>query len=245
MKKHIKIKECTHYKRNCLVKCNQCLKFYGCRFCHDENENHNINRFSITIMKCKLCDAVQDCSNKCFSCEESMAKYYCNICHLFDDDTNKIIKHCDKCGICRIGDNQHCDKCNMCFSKSSFANHKCVDKDKYNDICCICQQNLKTSRLHTTVLKCGHLVHHECLNEYLKSNQYQCPLCKKSLVDMTYNWLEIENYVKTCKMPEEFNYNVRVFCNDCEKKSITKYHFSYNQCQECKGWNTEILETLK
>ena len=240
------IPKCNHYKRNCLIHCKECNKFYGCRLCHDENENHKINRFKIEMMKCKLCNTVQKCSQTCINCSKEMSKYYCNICHLFANNDNRIIKHCDKCGICRIGDNKHCDKCNMCFDISIYDTHNCIEETKYNDNCCICQQDLKTSRLHTTILKCNHLVHQECLNQYLKSNQYQCPLCKKSLIDMSNMWTDIENYVNLCQMPDEYkNYKVKVFCNDCEKRSLTKYHFTYNQCQECKGWNTEILETIK
>ena len=31
-----KIKECPHYQRNCLVFCEICNDYYGCRMCHDE-----------------------------------------------------------------------------------------------------------------------------------------------------------------------------------------------------------------
>ena len=238
-------KKCNHYKRNCLVQCVKCEKFYGCRICHDEEEDHNIDRYSIKQMKCKLCNCVQECSNKCINCNQKMAHYYCEVCHLFDNDETKLISHCEHCKICRIGDNKHCFKCNMCFDKSIFDTHKCIDENKYNDNCPVCQLDLKQSRFHTTILKCNHLMHQECLTEYLKSGNYQCPLCKKSLADMTHMWSQIESYVKLCSMPEEFqNHKVKIFCNDCEERSITKYHFTYHQCQECKGWNTEILESI-
>lgn len=240
-----KLVKCEHYKRNSQIQCIDCKKFYGCRFCHDENEGHDIDKFKINHMKCKICLKEQPISNICIECDSKMAHYYCDICHLFDDDQTKIINHCDKCGICRIGDNKHCDKCNMCFSKEGFDSHKCIDASKYNDDCVICLESLKNSRNHTTIIKCGHLIHMECLNDFIRSNQYQCPLCKKSIVDMSHNWEIIENYVNSCEMPEEYkNKMVNVFCNDCEKKSLTNYHFTYNQCQECNSWNTEILNII-
>ena len=31
---------CEHYKRNNLVMCPQCLKYYPCRLCHNDVETH-------------------------------------------------------------------------------------------------------------------------------------------------------------------------------------------------------------
>ena len=101
---------CDHYDRNCLLECPKCLKFYQCRLCHDEHEDHKIDRFSVKNIKCKLCKTVQPPSNKCKKCLIEMAYYYCSICNLYDNDEKKIIKHCEFCGICRIGINKHCHK---------------------------------------------------------------------------------------------------------------------------------------
>lgn len=50
-----------------------------------------------------------------------MARYYCDICHIFIDTPKMNVYHCDKCGICRIGeglgiDFYHCDRCACCIS---------------------------------------------------------------------------------------------------------------------------------
>ena len=37
-------------------------------------------------------------------------------------------------------------------------------------------------------------------------------------------------------MPEEFeNMESKILCNDCLRKTTTKYHFSYHKCSEWAG----------
>lgn len=46
-------------------------------------------------------------------------------------------------------------------------------------------------------------------------------------------------------MPPEYdNIRSKILCNDCEKKSDTKFHFQYHKCQECGSYNTKILSTF-
>ncbi len=59
-----------------------------------------------------------------------MARYYCNICHLWDDQPGRSIYHCPFCNLCRVGeglgvDACHCMDCNTCMALSEFATHKC------------------------------------------------------------------------------------------------------------------------
>lgn len=234
---------CSHYERNCRIECFECKRIYPCRFCHDENEDHTINRHEIVNMVCNYCDKLQKCSQTCTFCDKSMSNYYCDVCKLFSSDEN--IKHCDKCGICRIGkDTTHCDKCNMCINNDAFEDHKCIDC--FDNICPICQEDIRTSREPNTILKCNHVVHIKCLKQSLSTHNYQCPLCKKSMADMTYLWEQIEKYVEECNMPEEFeNMESKILCNDCLRKTTTKYHFSYHKCSECSSWNTTVLDTYK
>lgn len=37
----------------------------------------------------------------CTACGASMARYYCPICHLFDDEPGRHIYHCPFCNFCR------------------------------------------------------------------------------------------------------------------------------------------------
>lgn len=238
--------KCNHYTTNCSIMCNICFKFYKCRICHDENEHHKINRYTIKNMKCELCGSIQECSNKCINCNKEMAEYYCNICHLFDSYKGRTLNHCEKCNICRIGKNKHCDACNMCFNESNFDNHICVPKNRYEDNCSICNEELKNSRYPNRPLKCSHVAHNKCFEKYINSGNYQCPICRKSIINMELHWNLIDNYMKNIVTPPEiYGYKVNIFCNDCQAKSVTDYHYVYNKCINCNSWNTDILEILK
>jgi hypothetical protein len=94
---------CKHYKRNVKLQCFICSRWYTCRFCHDEAENHVLPRKETRNMLCMPCGTPQQASDTCANCGLKAARYYCNICKLWDDDLNKSIYHCADCGICRVG----------------------------------------------------------------------------------------------------------------------------------------------
>ena len=94
---------CLHYKRNIKLQCSACYRWYTCRFCHDEVEDHSLNRRATKNMLCMLCGCAQPASEECSRCGERSARYYCSVCKLWDDDPGKSIYHCNDCGICRIG----------------------------------------------------------------------------------------------------------------------------------------------
>ena len=238
---------CPHYSRKCKFISPCCNKIYTCRFCHDEVEyeeepdyklKHKINRYEITQMVCSICDTTQSIKQYCENCNECMGNYYCDICHLFDDEDKQQF-HCEKCNICRVGgkDNYvHCDTCNMCILKD--ITHKCVSvKDS---LCCICQDDLFTSITPITSMKCGHYIHKECLLELIKTT-YKCPLCCESLGDTELINQHIENEINNCPMPEEYNYNVNILCNDCHEESETKFHIFGFKCLKCSGYNTKRI----
>jgi uncharacterized CHY-type Zn-finger protein len=95
---------CQHYKRNVKLQCATCERWYTCRFCHDEAEDHKLIRPDTKYMLCMLCGCAQPASEECRDCGESAAWYYCDVCKLWDNDTTKSIYHCDDCGICRRGE---------------------------------------------------------------------------------------------------------------------------------------------
>ena len=244
-KKHF---SCVHYLRNHLVMCSHCLTYYPCRQCHDDHENHEMNRFAIKKMFCGYCDTKQPVSNQCICCKKQMGIYYCAICHLHENDERKIplLKHCSSCGICRIGKNpMHCNTCNICYpDRSSLENHNCSEA-KYHKNCPVCLEDLFSSRNVTVSLQCGHVLHNHCFKESLEQNEYRCPLCKKSMIDMTQFWDGMDLSIAHQPMPDEYkNYKVSILCNDCEEKTITKYHFLCNKCKKCQSWNTTILNIL-
>lgn len=104
---------CQHYRRNVKMQCSMCNHWYTCRFCHDESEDHTLNRKETKNMLCMLCGCAQKAGDTCIECGVRSAWYYCSKCKLWDDDISKSIYHCDDCGICRVGaglgkDYMHC-----------------------------------------------------------------------------------------------------------------------------------------
>lgn len=94
---------CVHYKRNIKLQCYTCKRWYSCRFCHDEAEDHVLNRRETENMLCMLCNSPQPASQWCKNCGTQAACYFCPTCKLWDNNAEKSIYHCDECGICRIG----------------------------------------------------------------------------------------------------------------------------------------------
>lgn len=107
---------CQHYKRNVKLQCSTCDRWYTCRLCHDEVEDHVLIRKDTKNMLCMICGCAQRAGEFCVGCGERAAWYYCNTCKLWDNDSNKSIYHCNDCGICRKGrglgkDFFHCKVC--------------------------------------------------------------------------------------------------------------------------------------
>ncbi|KAL8694566.1 MAG: hypothetical protein Q9218_000822 [Villophora microphyllina] len=99
----LKVLGCPHYRRNIKLQCSACYQWYTCRFCHDQAEDHSLNRRETKNMLCMLCGCPQAASDECTRCGERSARYYCSVCKLWDDDPAKSIYHCNDCGICRVG----------------------------------------------------------------------------------------------------------------------------------------------
>ncbi|KAF9205355.1 hypothetical protein BGZ59_000517 [Podila verticillata] len=239
---------CKHYRRGCKLKANCCGKWFNCRFCHDDACDHAIVRSETKEMLCMHCKTIQPAAQECSSCKATLAKYYCDICKLWDDDPRKQIYHCDDCGICRIGqglgkDFFHCKKCNICMS-TRLANHKCIERNLECD-CPICGEYMFTSTATVIFMPCGHCIHSRCHDDYIKTS-YQCPTCWKALGDMSTYYAKIDSLLKEQTMPAEYtNIFSSVLCNDCEVKSEAPYHFLYHKCDKCKGYNTKVLETFR
>jgi len=239
----IKNPRCVHYERKCVMECPKCLCFFKCRICHDEYENHVLDRFNVEKIKCLECGTIQQSSNKCTKCSIHFSDYYCGICNLW---RAKSTFHCDLCGICRNGEKKnykHCETCGLCLHVK--CEHKCV-KDSSHSNCPICEEYLFSSCSEVQVLKtCGHSIHHKCLKEYGKNN-YFCPICKKTIKEFNINWVQLKTIINIYKMPEEYNkWKIKIYCNDCEKKNIVSKHFMGNECPNCGSFNTNILEDYK
>ncbi|KAL6261726.1 hypothetical protein P5V15_006814 [Pogonomyrmex californicus] len=231
---------CEHYKRKSKFVTPCCNKVYTCRFCHDEQETHTVNRKEVTELICVLCDTRQPVQATCQNCHCQFGKYTCLECNLFDDE-DKNQYHCDGCGICRVGGRDkffHCAKCNMCLPIQLQNGHTCIENVSHSN-CPVCLEDIHTSRIPCHIPDCGHLLHRMCFEELLNSGHYACPSCQVSLLDMTDLWKYLDAEVSLTPMPEEYNdCKTDILCKDCHEESTVKFHIVGLKCLNCGSYNT-------
>ncbi|KAI2712865.1 hypothetical protein CBS147318_7468 [Penicillium roqueforti] len=239
---------CVHYHRNVKLECHTCKKWYTCRFCHDEVEDHSLVRRDTENMLCMLCGYAQPAAQNCRRCGEQTAQYYCEICKLWDNDSKKSIYHCSDCGICRIGqglgkDFFHCQTCSVCLPICIENTHRCIERSTQCD-CPICGDYMFTSPETVVVMRCGHSIHHKCLSEYSKSS-FRCPLCSKTITNMESTFRNLDRTIDSQPMPDEFkDTKGLIYCNDCGSKSVVKYHWLGLRCDLCESYNTAQIRIL-
>lgn len=251
---------CAHYKRNIKLQCSACDRWYTCRFCHDEAEDHSLNRRETKNMLCMLCGCAQPASEECAQCGERGAWYYCSVCKLWDDDSKKSIYHCNDCGICRVGqglgkDFYHCkvsclwseshdlrllnllqQTCCVCLSISIWDTHRCIERSTDCD-CPICGEYMFTSPQTVVFMRCGHSIHQRCYYEHMNSS-YRCPICSRSIVNMEMQFRHLERAIDSQPMPPQFeDTKAFVYCNDCSAKTTVKYHWLGLKCAVSVGFS--------
>ena len=282
-------KECTHnLNGNYEIKLSCCEESYTCYRCHQENCKNQLSKEILNI-KCIKCNHEQENINiipeKCENCDVQFGINNCTICNFRTDYT---ITHCNDCGECKFGKQEnivHCNTCNQCFRGV----HNCAPY--YCQDCSICNSPLAENGMPIMKLKCSHYMHSPCYREFKKNKHAKCPICKKSIGDMTNEWQRIKNNINLFEIIEGmfplrhgiivnstsglFKLNdrimidniiywdgilvesedsslvvmselemdkkpmVEIFCNDCEKKSITNMHFYGLECKHCNGFNTQ------
>nr|CAG4649324.1 EOG090X05XL [Scapholeberis mucronata] len=108
------------------IKTPCCNKVYTCRFCHDEKEDHTLNRKNVDEIMCSVCETKQPVQQHCSNCGILFGQYFCGKCKLIDDEDKKQY-HCEGCGICRVGGRDkffHCQTCDMCLPKKLENQHR-------------------------------------------------------------------------------------------------------------------------
>lgn len=91
----VKVLGCKHYQRKCQLIAPCCGKAFTCRLCHDEAiASHRIDRFKVSEVLCMMCGARGPAAKSCCVCKADFSAYYCDICHLFDDNPSHSTYHC-------------------------------------------------------------------------------------------------------------------------------------------------------
>ncbi len=224
---------CKHYARKAMLVAPCCDKEVVCRLCHDDLLDHKMDRYQVKEMRCMECGMRQPIAQHCSGCKAELAKYYCSICHLLDDDPDKEIYHCPFCNFCRRGkglgkDSFHCMACNCCMSLELRNKHDCSD-NALSGTCPVCSERLFESSTPVKALPCGHFMHSLCFGAYVKYS-YTCPICYKSLGDMAVYWRMLDAILAADRqqMPKDLpilQSTQRVRCNDCESISDVPFHF--------------------
>ena len=231
---------CEHYLRRCSLVAPCCDKAYVCRHCHNDAEDHDIDRHAVKEVVCTVCDQRQPVSQTCCNeaCGIEFAAYFCAVCNFFDDRIERNYYHCDKCGICRVklvgNDCMHCDTCGTCVS----VNHRCKAEQFHTD-CPICLENLFHSTKPAHVPACGHPIHAHCMFQCMQQNRISCPLCRKTMLppESLQNYNEyMDTLISSAPIQEEIAFVIR--CNDCDFNGEVPYHPYGMKCGGCSGYNT-------
>ncbi|KAF3936388.1 hypothetical protein ABW19_dt0201425 [Dactylella cylindrospora] len=240
---------CAHYRRNVKLQCSTCDRWYPCRFCHDEKEEHALIRKDTKNMLCMFCGIAQPASQSCRNCGRYAALYYCDKCKLWDDDPTRTIYHCNDCGICRLGrglgkDFFHCKKCGVCMSIELEGQHRCIERSTDCD-CPICGEYLFTSVNTVGFMTCGHSIHLNCYNQHMKTS-YRCPTCAKSVFNMESRFRYLDYEIQRQPLPEPYkHWHCHIICNDCSAKSDVPFHFLGLKCDTCKSYNTCEVKLIR
>ncbi|XP_042481824.1 probable E3 ubiquitin-protein ligase RZFP34 isoform X2 [Macadamia integrifolia] len=248
---------CSHYQRRCRIRAPCCNEIFYCRHCHNESKNnikverahrHDLPRHQVRQVICSLCGTEQEVQQFCINCGVCIGKYFCEICKLFDDDMSKKQFHCHGCGICRIGGREnffHCYKCGCCYSVLLKNSHPCVERAMDHD-CPVCFEYLFESTNDVIALPCGHTIHEDCFKEMQQQLQYACPLCSKSVCDMSKVWEKFDMEIAATPMPESYNNKmVWILCNDCGATTQVQFHVVAQKCLNCKSYNTRQTRETK
>jgi zinc finger-like protein len=247
---------CPHYARACKVRHPVSGRMYACRFCCEQerempskDKDEPLDRYAVEEIMCMKCNALQPAEDRCINpnCESEgkpFAKYFCRICHLYDDRPRPIF-HCPYCNTCRMGlglgiDFRHCMRCNACVSLEDHE-HRCIPQ-KLQGSCPICRETLFESTAPLRGLKCGHVMHMSCFIDYRRRQFYTCPLCMKSMEDMTDYFALLDAAVRMQPMPMAYlSTRSNIYCQDCEKSGQCRYHFVGQKCPHCGSYNTRDL----
>jgi RING finger/CHY zinc finger protein 1 len=240
---------CKHYARKCRIVAPCCFKLFGCRLCHNEECDHEIDRKAIASIECLRCGpgSLQPAGPNCVTCGVEFAQYYCSICKLWDGKgKKKKVYHCEGCGICRLGPQKnyfHCTTCVGCYPVSLQATHKCIAGAMMNN-CAVCLDDMFTSTRPVSVLRCGHTLHSHCERQLSQSPFPQCircPTCSKTILeDPKPMWRHITEIVATHETPVELRDRiVRILCNDCSEYSESPLNLVAMECRKCESYNTQ------
>ena len=202
--------DCEHYKKGCSRLHFACCDIYDpCNRCHNEKTSCSLLSPKINSVICNQCDFEQEPGRVCVNCTYEFSTYYCDICKVW---TEKECYHCFDCGVCKVGKQEdmfHCHTCEACFNLATREKHRCAKSILKGQECPVCLKSILTSQISSYILPCGHVVHGDCWREAAKIGSYNCPICRKSLIDMTKIWNMLREKARMERIPGTF-WNIEI-----------------------------------
>jgi len=178
-----------------------------------------------------------------------LGRYYCSVCKLWDNSSDRSVYHCPYCNVCRVGqglgiDYRHCMACNCCVELRPGVKHQCISQ-AIEGKCPICFECLRFTTQPLKGLPCGHVLHLGCYKQW-RALGYTCPVCVKSMDDMSEYFSRLDQARAVTVDPNFVNTRSRILCNDCSLISIVQYEMFYHKCPKaaCGSYNTRVLETI-
>eukprot|EP00703_Trepomonas_sp_PC1_P004680 JAP91926.1 CHY zinc finger domain-containing protein [Trepomonas sp. PC1] len=233
---------CQHYVVGCKQQCPICLKYYFCRQCHNEEEDHTLPREKVQNLLCLYCDKQTRFGQYCEHCNEKFCSEFCKNCKFmcFIGKEAKPYFHCEKCNVCRQGDqNQfiHCDKCEKCVFHEDFDKHKCIKRGEGS--CPICLGTMTDTVYVVSLMNCGHFVHNHCWQKLLQENNFTCPICKKYSITVDQQAQIAKFYEEQTKKHFCIENGQEILCQECGK-NFYFYLSSHYKCVFCDSYNTVV-----
>nr|KAJ0214918.1 hypothetical protein LSAT_V11C300110780 [Lactuca sativa] len=72
--------------------------------------------------------------------------------------------------------------------------------------------------------------------------RYSCPICSKSVMDMSMMWKRLDEEIEATVMPEDYRQKkVWILCNDCNDTSEVLFHIMGQKCLHCNSYNTRTI----
>ncbi|KAG5562658.1 hypothetical protein RHGRI_005398 [Rhododendron griersonianum] len=257
------VPQCPHYRRRCRIRAPCCNEIFDCRHCHNEAKNginvdqkhrHDIPRHLVQQVICSLCGTEQEVSHDLVWFGKSVSVVAC-----VWEDTSVRLASClmtiyQRSSIIAMDvayaglaggriSSIAINAVRCCYSVLLKNCHPCVEGAMHHD-CPVCfektaVQYLFESRNDVIVMPCGHTIHKSCLKEMQEHYQYACPLCSKSVCDMSKVWEKFDVEIAATPMPELYqNKMVWILCNDCGSTSEVQFHIVGQKCPNCKSYNT-------
>ncbi|KAL4558839.1 hypothetical protein LXL04_037042 [Taraxacum kok-saghyz] len=197
-------------------------------------ERHEIVRHDIKQVICAICNTEQQVAHICINCGVKMGEYFCGICKFYDDDVNT--KHHLSFILFYSIENKRFQKNSFiamtvgyvelealrnssiaksvvwrsCYDVSLRDIHACLENSTKNH-CPICYEFIFDSTKGATIIKCGHTMHLDCYEEMIIKNQYRCPICSKSMCNMSRTWQRLDQEIEATAMPEEYRYEASLY----------------------------------